>query len=102
MVFFVGITIEASNTFLHVNPEHIGFFRVNYDSQNWASLSSLLLQNPTVSVVMSNLSGGSLIRGWGFSANNLSILDPYFPLFIQNFSAAGRAGILDDAFSLAR
>ncbi|NXC10799.1 AMPE aminopeptidase, partial [Orthonyx spaldingii] len=62
-----GITIATSpDTFLNVNPDHIGFFRVNYDSQNWARLSNLLLQNH------------------------------------QNFSAADRAGILDDAFSLAR
>ncbi|NXB07559.1 AMPE aminopeptidase, partial [Cnemophilus loriae] len=62
-----GITITASpDTFLNVNPDHIGFFRVNYNSQNWARLSSLLLQNH------------------------------------ENFSAADRAGILDDAFSLAR
>uniref|UniRef100_U3JVG0 Aminopeptidase n=1 Tax=Ficedula albicollis TaxID=59894 RepID=U3JVG0_FICAL len=62
-----GITIPApTDTFLKVNPDHIGFFRVNYDSQNWARLSSLLLQNHT------------------------------------DFSTADRAGILDDAFSLAR
>ncbi|XP_039920765.1 glutamyl aminopeptidase isoform X2 [Hirundo rustica] len=43
-----GITIEASpGTFLKVNPEHIGFFRVNYDAQNWVELSRLLLQNHT-------------------------------------------------------
>ncbi|NXN79471.1 AMPE aminopeptidase, partial [Bombycilla garrulus] len=63
-----GIQIATSpDTFLKVNPDHIGFFRVNYDSQNWATLSRLLLQNHTL-----------------------------------NFSAADRAGILDDAFSLAR
>ncbi|XP_064273284.1 glutamyl aminopeptidase [Passer domesticus] len=62
-----GIRISASpDIFVNVNPDHIGFFRVNYDSQNWSSLSSLLLQNHT------------------------------------RFSPAGRAGILDDAFSLAR
>ncbi|NXM15054.1 AMPE aminopeptidase, partial [Ploceus nigricollis] len=62
-----GIRISASpDTFVNVNPDHIGFFRVNYDSLNWATLSSLLLQNHT------------------------------------SFSAADRAGILDDAFSLAR
>lgn len=63
-VCFVGIQIPSSTgTFVNVNPDHIGFFRVNYDSQNWASLSNLLLQNYTVSVVISNLSGESLIRG---------------------------------------
>ncbi|NWV09614.1 AMPE aminopeptidase, partial [Ptilonorhynchus violaceus] len=62
-----GITIAASaDAFLKVNPDHVGFFRVNYDTQNWARLSSLLLRDHT------------------------------------NFSAADRAGILDDAFSLAR
>ncbi|XP_058660044.1 glutamyl aminopeptidase isoform X2 [Ammospiza nelsoni] len=62
-----GIQIPSStDTFVNVNPDHIGFFRVNYDSQNWASLSNLLLQNHIM------------------------------------FSPADRAGILDDAFSLAR
>ncbi|XP_063014050.1 LOW QUALITY PROTEIN: glutamyl aminopeptidase [Melospiza melodia melodia] len=62
-----GIQISSStDTFVNVNPDHIGFFRVNYDSQNWASLSNLLLQNHIM------------------------------------FSPADRAGILDDAFSLAR
>lgn len=63
-VCFVGIRISSfPDTFVNVNPDHIGFFRVNYDNQSWAILSSLLLQNHTVSDVMSNLSGGSLIRG---------------------------------------
>ncbi|KAF4804995.1 Glutamyl aminopeptidase [Turdus rufiventris] len=62
-----GITITASpDAFLKVNPDHIGFFRVNYDSQNWDRLSTLLLQDH------------------------------------RNFTTADRAGILDDAFSLAR
>ncbi|NXA67281.1 AMPE aminopeptidase, partial [Mohoua ochrocephala] len=62
-----GITIPSfPDVFLKVNPDHMGFFRVNYDSQNWARLSTLLFQNH------------------------------------KNFSAAHRAGILDDAFSLAR
>ncbi|NXA15016.1 AMPE aminopeptidase, partial [Sapayoa aenigma] len=62
-----GITIGASsNTFVNINPDHIGFYRVNYDSQNWAELSALLFQDH------------------------------------NSFSAADRAGILDDAFSLAR
>uniref|UniRef100_A0A8V0XA92 Aminopeptidase n=1 Tax=Gallus gallus TaxID=9031 RepID=A0A8V0XA92_CHICK len=62
-----GITITSSaNSFLNINPDHIGFYRVNYDSQNWNTLSTLLVNNH------------------------------------ENFSAADRAGILDDAFSLAR
>nr|XP_009483146.1 PREDICTED: glutamyl aminopeptidase [Pelecanus crispus] len=62
-----GIIITLPpDTDANVNPDHIGFYRVNYDSQNWARLSTLLLINHT------------------------------------NFSAADRAGILDDAFSLAR
>ncbi|NXC51288.1 AMPE aminopeptidase, partial [Penelope pileata] len=62
-----GITItSSSNAFVNINPDHIGFYRVNYDSQNWATLSTLLLNNH------------------------------------ETFSAADRAGILDDAFSLAR
>ncbi|KAM6076076.1 glutamyl aminopeptidase [Chlamydotis macqueenii] len=62
-----GITISSpSNTFVNINPDHIGFYRVNYDSQNWAMLSALLISNH------------------------------------KGFSAADRAGILDDAFSLAR
>uniref|UniRef100_A0A8C3KI73 Aminopeptidase n=1 Tax=Calidris pygmaea TaxID=425635 RepID=A0A8C3KI73_9CHAR len=28
--------------FSNINPDHIGFYRVNYDSQNWARLSNLL------------------------------------------------------------
>ncbi|NWR90810.1 AMPE aminopeptidase, partial [Furnarius figulus] len=62
-----GITITGSaDTFLTINPDHIGFYRVNYDSQNWAKLKSLLFEDH------------------------------------ENFSVADRAGILDDAFSLAR
>ncbi|NWU63672.1 AMPE aminopeptidase, partial [Pterocles burchelli] len=62
-----GITISSSpNNFAKINPDQIGFYRVNYDSQNWARLSTLL-------------------------AN-----------YHKDFSAADRAGILDDAFSLAR
>ncbi|XP_061849171.1 glutamyl aminopeptidase [Colius striatus] len=62
-----GITIASSpNTFLNVNPDHIGFYRVNYNRQNWANLSALLDSNH------------------------------------NDFSSADRAGILDDAFSLAR
>ncbi|KAM4672668.1 glutamyl aminopeptidase [Amazona ochrocephala] len=62
-----GIAIPSPpNSFVNINPDHIGFYRVNYDSHNWASLSTLLVSNHT------------------------------------NFSAADRAGILDDVFSLAR
>ncbi|KFP11432.1 Glutamyl aminopeptidase, partial [Egretta garzetta] len=62
-----GIAITPPpNTFAKVNPDHIGFYRVNYDSQNWARLSTLLVSNH------------------------------------KDFSPADRAGILDDAFSLAR
>ncbi|XP_027749159.1 glutamyl aminopeptidase isoform X1 [Empidonax traillii] len=62
-----GIAIPASpDTFLNINPDHIGFYRVNYNDQNWDKLTSLLL------------------------------------LDHENFSAADRAGMLDDAFSLAR
>ncbi|KAF1514260.1 Glutamyl aminopeptidase, partial [Eudyptula albosignata] len=62
-----GIIIASPpNTFANINPDHIGFYRVNYDSQNWARLSTLLVSNHT------------------------------------DFSPADRAGILDDAFSLAR
>ncbi|XP_064918395.1 glutamyl aminopeptidase [Columba livia] len=62
-----GITItSAPNTFVNINPDHVGFYRVNYDSQSWATLSTLLVNNHS------------------------------------DFSAADRAGILDDAFSLAR
>ncbi|NXE13206.1 AMPE aminopeptidase, partial [Lophotis ruficrista] len=62
-----GITISSPlDPFVNINPDHIGLYRVNYDSQNWATLSALLISNHT------------------------------------SFSAADRAGILDDAFSLAR
>ncbi|KFP86813.1 Glutamyl aminopeptidase, partial [Apaloderma vittatum] len=62
-----GITIPSlANSFTNINPDHIGFYRVNYDSQNWASINTLLVSNHKI------------------------------------FSAADRAGILDDAFSLAR
>ncbi|NXW20100.1 AMPE aminopeptidase, partial [Circaetus pectoralis] len=62
-----GIIIASPpNTFANINPDHIGFYRVNYDSQSWARLSILLVSNH------------------------------------KDFSAADRAGILDDAFSLAR
>ncbi|NXM69554.1 AMPE aminopeptidase, partial [Serilophus lunatus] len=62
-----GITIGPfPGNFVNINPDHIGFYRVNYDSQNWADLSALLLRDH------------------------------------KSFSTADRAGILDDAFSLAR
>ncbi|NXW42897.1 AMPE aminopeptidase, partial [Nyctiprogne leucopyga] len=62
-----GITMPSTpNSFVNVNPDHIGFYRVNYDSQNWARLSTLLVSNH------------------------------------RDFSAADRAGILDDVFALAR
>ncbi|NXN98278.1 AMPE aminopeptidase, partial [Rhinopomastus cyanomelas] len=62
-----GIIIQLpANSPANVNPDHIGFYRVNYDSQNWGRISNLLMNNH------------------------------------NNFSAADRAGILDDAFSLAR
>ncbi|KAM9381901.1 glutamyl aminopeptidase [Phaethornis superciliosus] len=62
-----GITIESPlDSFASINPDHIGFYRVNYDSQNWAKLTTLLESNH------------------------------------RNFTVADRAGILDDAFSLAR
>ncbi|NXJ09609.1 AMPE aminopeptidase, partial [Odontophorus gujanensis] len=62
-----GITITSSaNSFVSINPDHIGFYRVNYDSQNWDALRDLLANNH------------------------------------ENLSAADRAGLLDDAFSLAR
>uniref|UniRef100_A0A803YM61 Aminopeptidase n=1 Tax=Meleagris gallopavo TaxID=9103 RepID=A0A803YM61_MELGA len=62
-----GITITSpANPFLNINPDHIGFYRVNYDSQNWDTLADLLVNNH------------------------------------ETFSVADRAGILDDAFSLAR
>ncbi|KFO15091.1 Glutamyl aminopeptidase, partial [Balearica regulorum gibbericeps] len=62
-----GIPIQVPpNTFANINPDHIGFYRVNYDSQNWQRLNTLLVSNH------------------------------------RDFSAADRAGILDDAFSLAR
>ncbi|XP_057260520.1 glutamyl aminopeptidase [Pezoporus wallicus] len=62
-----GIAIPSPpNSFVNINPDHIGFYRVNYNSHNWASLSTLLASNH------------------------------------KNFSAADRAGILDDVFSLAR
>ncbi|XP_042727279.1 glutamyl aminopeptidase [Lagopus leucura] len=62
-----GITITSPDSaFLNINPDHIGFYRVNYDSQNWNELTNLLVSNH------------------------------------ETFSVADRAGILDDAFSLAR
>ncbi|NWX75858.1 AMPE aminopeptidase, partial [Alca torda] len=60
-----GIVIPSS-PFANINPDHIGFYRVNYDSQNWTTLTKLLVSNH------------------------------------NDFSDADRAGILDDAFSLAR
>ncbi|NXL48922.1 AMPE aminopeptidase, partial [Podilymbus podiceps] len=62
-----GITITTlPGTSPNINPDHIGFYRVNYDNQNWVRLSTLLVGNH------------------------------------KNLSVADRAGILDDAFSLAR
>ncbi|NXN51536.1 AMPE aminopeptidase, partial [Rynchops niger] len=58
--------VMPSSSFVNINPDHIGFYRVNYDSQNWAMLTYLLASNH------------------------------------KDFSDADRAGILDDAFSLAR
>ncbi|XP_005148679.2 glutamyl aminopeptidase [Melopsittacus undulatus] len=62
-----GITIPSPpSSFVNINPDHIGFYRVNYNGHNWDSLSTLLVSNHKI------------------------------------FSAADRAGILDDVFSLAR
>uniref|UniRef100_A0A8C3PS26 Aminopeptidase n=1 Tax=Calidris pygmaea TaxID=425635 RepID=A0A8C3PS26_9CHAR len=40
-----GIEIPPA-LFSNINPDHIGFYRVNYDSQNWARLSNLLSFSP--------------------------------------------------------
>jgi len=89
---------------VNINPDHIGFYRVNYDSENWDMLSTLLVNNHKVSIITLVCLLGLLQRPVEavFSANDLYFLDHSFPLFTQDFSAADRAGILDDAFSLAR
>uniref|UniRef100_A0A8C5NL72 Aminopeptidase n=1 Tax=Junco hyemalis TaxID=40217 RepID=A0A8C5NL72_JUNHY len=77
-VYFVGIQIPSStDTFANVNPDHIGFFRVNYDSQNWASLSNLLLQNHIVSVVIN--------RSYVFSFHRPGLVNYTVPLELTKY-----------------
>uniref|UniRef100_A0A8D2E287 Aminopeptidase n=1 Tax=Sciurus vulgaris TaxID=55149 RepID=A0A8D2E287_SCIVU len=44
-----GITLNPSdpsgNTFLKINPDHIGFYRVNYEEQTWKLIATDLLSN---------------------------------------------------------
>nr|XP_006119337.1 glutamyl aminopeptidase-like [Pelodiscus sinensis] len=63
-----GIIIPHKNpdSLLKINPSHFGFYRVNYETQNWDYIANNLLKN------------------------------------YSSFSSADRAGLLDDAFSLAR
>ncbi|NXP02497.1 AMPE aminopeptidase, partial [Thinocorus orbignyianus] len=39
--------IEIPSSFLNINPDHIGFYRVNYDTQTWARITNLLVNNYT-------------------------------------------------------
>ncbi|KAJ1206147.1 hypothetical protein NDU88_001556 [Pleurodeles waltl] len=41
----LGTYNPSNDGFLKINPDSIGFFRVNYEEQNWDMLSSLLLSN---------------------------------------------------------
>lgn len=89
LVCFAGITItSAPNTFVNINPDHIGFYRVNYDSQSWATLSTLLVNNHSVSVITLTQLVGVLQRSIeaAFPANNLSIYSwLLFPSFHTGF-----------------
>ncbi|EMP40799.1 Glutamyl aminopeptidase [Chelonia mydas] len=42
-----GITITPSNpnSLLKINPDHIGFYRVNYETQTWNNIANNLLNN---------------------------------------------------------
>ncbi|XP_060042237.1 glutamyl aminopeptidase isoform X2 [Erinaceus europaeus] len=43
-----GITLPSSgSTFLKINPDHIGFYRVNYEETDWGDIANILLQNHT-------------------------------------------------------
>ncbi|XP_010951987.2 glutamyl aminopeptidase [Camelus bactrianus] len=56
----------SRNAFLKINPDHIGFYRVNYEVPTWERIAINLSNNH------------------------------------QEFSSADRAGLIDDAFALAR
>lgn len=74
---FAGITIPSTpNAFVNVNPDHIGFYRVNYDSQNWARLGTLLVNNHRVSVMTLTCLVGLLQRSveTAFSANYVFLI----------------------------
>ncbi|EPY76126.1 glutamyl aminopeptidase [Camelus ferus] len=66
----VGIALNSpnpsGNAFLKINPDHIGFYRVNYEVPTWERIAINLSNNH------------------------------------QEFSSADRAGLIDDAFALAR
>lgn len=73
-VCFSGIVIPSSpNTSVNINPDHIGFYRVNYDIENWSTLVDLLVSNHKVSVITLTCMVGLLQRSVEavFSANNL-------------------------------
>ncbi|XP_074848073.1 glutamyl aminopeptidase isoform X2 [Carettochelys insculpta] len=44
-----GITVTSTNpnSVLKINPDHIGFYRVNYEMQNWNNIVNNLLNNHT-------------------------------------------------------
>ncbi|XP_072480520.1 glutamyl aminopeptidase [Notamacropus eugenii] len=45
-----GISLNSNsggNTFLKINPDHIGFYRVNYEASTWDTITTRLLQNHT-------------------------------------------------------
>lgn len=71
-----GITLTSSNPdgndFVKINPDHIGFYRVNYEEKTWDNIALYLLNNSVTRVA------------------------------IANFSSADRASLIDDAFALAR
>uniref|UniRef100_A0A8D2L122 Aminopeptidase n=1 Tax=Varanus komodoensis TaxID=61221 RepID=A0A8D2L122_VARKO len=59
-----GITIprRIPNTFLKVNEKHIGFYRVNYETQAWNDLANILVNNHQVSLSNSVHSVFSFLR----------------------------------------
>lgn len=86
------------NTWLLGNINQTGYFRVNYDLQNWKLLIQQLHNNPQVKLSISSL----------VSVCSDPLLFPVFthslPVsrFFQIISVGNRAGLIDDAFNLAR
>lgn len=104
-VYFVSETHRIGqmhdNTWLLGNINQTGYFRVNYDLQNWKLLIQQLHNNPQVNLFISLFVWLCLILFRSFT-----VLFFYWTSvclsFFQIISVGNRAGLIDDAFNLAR